>query len=96
MKFKDHSEWLPFLALSFSLLKSRWGPQTQFGDTCYPSQATTMEVPHQAPDMCSKAYPYDVDRCPWDSQGLQGDKNTNLCLCSRKVKYPVPAHTAAL
>lgn len=65
-------------------------------DTCYPSQAAAVEVPHQAPDMCSQAHPNDVDRCPWDSQGLQGDSNTNYSFCSRKVKYPVPAHTAAL
>lgn len=36
-----------------------------------------MEVPHQAPDMRPKAYPNDVDGCPWDSQGLQIEDNSN-------------------
>lgn len=36
-----------------------------------------MEVPHQAPNVCTEAYSDDVDGCPWDSQGLQIHYNTN-------------------
>lgn len=36
-----------------------------------------MEMPHQATNMCTEAYPNDVDGCPWNSQGLQIDDNTN-------------------
>lgn len=54
--------WMTPLLCSF-VLSLEEEVRTQFYDTCYPSQLTAMEVPHQATNVCTQAHPNDVDGC---------------------------------